>query len=142
MRRLTIVAVGKIGRGPEAQLCDDYLQRSRALATRLGLHGPQLKEVTAIVPQNIPGVRIACDERGESPDSRTFASWFDPALDAGDVTLLIGPADGFSQADLTACNKRIAFGRMSMPHLLLRAVLCEQVYRALTILSGHPYHRD
>ena len=128
-------------RGPEAQLCETYLQRSRPFAKQAGLEGPHLREHDRPL-HGLTGTIIACDERGDLLTSREFARLLDPGTASGALHLAIGPADGWSDVDRSACTRLISFGRMSLPHLLLRVVLCEQIYRALTILNGHPYHRD
>ena len=87
---------------------------------------------------------IACDERGDAFTSRGFAERLAKLRDQGErrVAFLIGGADGLSEEALAPARLRIAFGPQTWPHALARAMLAEQVYRAVTILAGSPYHRD
>ena len=85
---------------------------------------------------------ILCDQRGKSLNSEAFATWIGQRRDGGvaQLVLAIGPADGWSPHALKRADLRLSFGTMTLPHALARLVLAEQVYRAATILSGHPYH--
>jgi 23S rRNA (pseudouridine1915-N3)-methyltransferase len=155
--RLTVAAVGRLRAGPESDLIDDYAARIRGAGRAIGVTAFDIREVEA--PKSLTGDkrqeresallmdvtqaarRIALDERGENLSSAEFAArigrWRDEG--AGDIAFLIGGADGH-HASLVA-EARIAFGRATFPHMLVRAMLAEQIYRAVTILSGHPYHR-
>jgi 23S rRNA (pseudouridine1915-N3)-methyltransferase len=137
---LHIVARGKIGSGPEAQLVDRYLKRiawptkSTELAERGG-RPPAL-------PAN--AVSILLDERGEMLDSMDFARRLERWRDDGrrEARFLIGGADGFSEAERKDAGLLLSFGRLTWPHLLVRAMLAEQLWRATSILANHPYHRE
>jgi 23S rRNA (pseudouridine1915-N3)-methyltransferase len=85
---------------------------------------------------------VLCDMRGKSLESEEFAGWIARRRDAGagDLVLAIGPADGWSGAMLERADLRLSFSVMTLPHALARLVLAEQIYRAATILGGHPYH--
>jgi 23S rRNA (pseudouridine1915-N3)-methyltransferase len=85
---------------------------------------------------------VLCDQRGKASSSEEFAGWIGQRRDggAGQLVLGIGPADGWSAQILQRADMRLSFGAMTMPHALARLVLAEQIYRAATILGGHPYH--
>jgi 23S rRNA (pseudouridine1915-N3)-methyltransferase len=85
---------------------------------------------------------VLCDQRGKSSTSEEFAAWIGQRRDSGtgQIVMGIGPADGWSPAMLGRADLRLSFGAMTMPHALARLVLAEQIYRAATILGGHPYH--
>ena len=87
---------------------------------------------------------VALDERGETPSSRAFAEKLGRWRDTGTVgvAFLIGGADGHSDIVRNRADYLLSFGRMTLPHFLARVILAEQIYRAKTILDGHPYHRD
>lgn len=135
--RLHILARGRIGRGPEAELVERYARRLKALSvTELG--------ETAPWPAAAPGSRtIVMDERGRdlsSPEvAATLGRWRDEGV--REVRLLLGAADGHAPAVRAGADLLWALGRATWPHLLARAMLAEQLYRAMTILEGHPYHR-
>jgi len=86
---------------------------------------------------------VLLDERGRQMPSENFAKWLGRERDQGRQLLIfaIGPADGWSQDSLQRATERLSLGPMTLAHELARVVLCEQIYRALTILAGHPYHR-
>lgn len=154
--RLIVAAIGRPGRGPEDSLVEDYRKRIDALAstTRLGPARLTLLEdktgrgadaeaekLLAAAPAEII---VTLDEHGETLDSRRFARQLQTWRDQGarDVAFLIGGADGHGEAALSAARLRLSLGLMTWPHLLARAMLFEQLYRAATIAAGHPYHRD
>jgi 23S rRNA (pseudouridine1915-N3)-methyltransferase len=85
---------------------------------------------------------VLCDQRGKTPTSEEFAAWIGQRRDSGSgqLVLAIGPADGWSPQMLQKADLRLSFGAMTLPHALARLVLAEQMYRAATILGGHPYH--
>jgi 23S rRNA (pseudouridine1915-N3)-methyltransferase len=137
---LHIVARGKIGRGPEAELVERYLKRipwpSRVT---------ELPESGGRVPGPADGgVSVLLDEKGEQLSSVQFARKLEAWRDAGrrEVRFLIGGADGFGDAERAGADLLIAFGRATWPHLLARAMLAEQLWRATSILANHPYHRE
>jgi 23S rRNA (pseudouridine1915-N3)-methyltransferase len=157
--RLGLIAVGRLKDGPERALIDRYLTRARDLAKPLGLHGPavtelpesrarrpedrQREEGQAILAARPQGLLIALDERGDPIDSAGFAARLTRERDNGTAsfTLVIGGADGLDPAVRAASGLTIGFGRMTLPHQIVRALVAEQLYRALTICAGHPYHR-
>ncbi len=158
--RLIIAAVGRMKAGPERELLERYLSRARALSRGLGIVALDLVEVeegrgrsaaerrreeaTALAGRFAPGVTIILlDERGHSRPSVAFAERIGKLVTGGTpaLALVIGGPDGFDDAFRSSARELLSFGAATMPHQLVRVVLAEQVYRALTILSGHPYHR-
>lgn len=135
--RLHVLARGRIGRGPEAELVARYGKRLKALqVTELG--------ETAAWPAAAPGSRtIVMDERGRDLSSAEIAALLQRWRDEGvrEVRLLLGAADGHEPAVRDSADLLWALGRATWPHLLARAMLAEQLYRAMSILEGHPYHR-
>ena len=137
---LHIVARGRIGRGPEAELVDRY-------AKRIGwpLKITELPDQGGRVPPRDPdGITIVLDERGEQLTSVQLAKHLEKWRDAGrrECRFLIGAADGHEEAERASADLLIAFGRATWPHLLVRAMLMEQLFRATSILANHPYHRE
>lgn len=142
--KVTILAIGR-NRDPDLErLITTYRQRCAwpvELAELLPKKGESEAErlARALPPDD---VLVALDERGELATSETLASRLGAWRDAGrDVTLLIGGADGLAPALVQRCDWRLALGRLTWPHMLVRLMLMEQLYRAGTILAGHPYHR-
>jgi 23S rRNA (pseudouridine1915-N3)-methyltransferase len=155
--RVTLLAVGRLpARGHEAQLVADYLARAAATGRTLGLQPIELQEVEgrrsgkageaeALAAALEPGTRlVACDEHGEGWSSRQLAERVGRWRDDGHrrLVLLIGGADGLDPSLLARADHRLAFGGLTWPHALARVMLAEQIYRATTILTGSPYHRD
>jgi 23S rRNA (pseudouridine1915-N3)-methyltransferase len=137
---LHIVARGRIGRGPEAELVERYLKR---IAWPVKL--TELPESGGRSPAAADnGVTILLDEKGEQLGSAAFAEKLGRWRDDGrrEARFLIGGADGFDDADRNRADLLLAFGRATWPHLLARAMLAEQLYRATSILANHPYHRE
>ena len=153
--RIDIVAVGRLRKGPEAALVADYLDRFARTGRGLGLPPAGIIEVedrrgggmaaeAELIARAVPtGAALAVlDERGEQPDSPAFAARLAGFRDgARDLCFVIGGADGLSPALRGRADWRISLGRMVWPHLLVRVMLAEQLYRAATILAGSPYHR-
>ena len=137
---LHIVATGKIGRSPEAELVDRYLKRVSwpiritELPERGGSPPPP--------PAN--SVSILLDERGEPMSSMALARQLERWRDDGkrEIRFTIGGADGHSDQDRAAADLLLSFGPGTWPHLLARAMLAEQLFRATSILANHPYHRE
>ena len=105
----------------------------------------ELPDTGGRVPAMTPGTRtVLLDERGEALSSAAFAALLDAWRDGGvrEARFLIGAADGHDDAKRAAADRLISFGPATWPHLLVRAMLAEQLYRATSILAGHPYHRD
>ena len=137
---LHIVARGKIGRGPEADLVDRYIKRI-GWPTRI----TELPDSGGRVPPRDPGtVVILLDEKGEQLSSMAFADKLGRWRDDGrrEARFLIGAADGFGETERAAADLLFAFGKATWPHMLARAMLAEQLWRATSILAGHPYHRE
>ncbi|MBB5747324.1 23S rRNA (pseudouridine(1915)-N(3))-methyltransferase RlmH [Brevundimonas variabilis] len=153
--KLAILSIGKPGRGPEATLAADYAARASASGRALGLGPLDLIDLDPRKPGKAPEAElllgaadgahlIACDERGRTYGSRAFADHIAQLRDRGERRLVfaIGGADGLDASVLEAASSTLAFGPQTWPHALARAMLAEQLYRAVTILSGSPYHRD
>ncbi|RHW16781.1 23S rRNA (pseudouridine(1915)-N(3))-methyltransferase RlmH [Sphingomonas gilva] len=137
---LHIMARGKIGRSAEAELVDRYLKRV-AWPTRI----TELPDAGGRVPPAEGQVRtVMLDEKGEQIGSIAFAERLGRWRDDGvrEVRFLIGAADGFGDEERAGADLLIAFGRATWPHLLARAMLAEQLWRATSILANHPYHRE
>jgi 23S rRNA (pseudouridine1915-N3)-methyltransferase len=137
---LHIVARGKIGRGPEAELVARYLDRISwpVKVTELPENGGRLPAPAA------GGITILLDEKGEQLGSLAFARKLEGWRDGGtrEARFLIGGADGFGDAERAGADLLLAFGKATWPHLLARAMLAEQLFRATSILANHPYHRE
>lgn len=137
---LHIVARGRIGRGPEAELVDRYLKR-----ISWGTRVTELPDTGGRVPP-LPdnAVTILLDEKGEQLGSMDFARKLEGWRDGGkrEARFMIGAADGFGDAERAKADLLIAFGRATWPHLMVRAMLAEQLFRATSILANHPYHRE
>ncbi len=139
--RLHIVARGRIGRSPEADLVDRYLKRIvwPTAVTELPESGPaKLPELPS------PSVTIVLDERGKTLGSVDFAERLGRWRDDGmrEARFLIGGADGHDEATKSSADLLLSFGAATWPHMLARAMLAEQLYRATAILARHPYHRE
>lgn len=137
---LHIVARGRIARSPEAELVDRYLKRI-AWPTR----HTELPDRGGREPDSAAQTRrILLDEKGEVLASLAFAERLGRWRDDGvrEARFLIGAADGFSDADRAGADLLLSFGRATWPHLLARAMLAEQLFRATAILANHPYHRE
>ena len=137
---LHIVARGRIGRCPEAELVERYLKRV-TWPTRI----TELPERGGTVPAPATPCRtVLLDERGAAVASEAFAALLGRWRDDGvrEVRFMIGAADGHGEQGRASADQLIAFGAMTWPHMLARAMLAEQLWRATSILSGHPYHRS
>lgn len=153
--RLHVCAVGRLRSGPERALIDDYVARLERTGRPLGFtalvehevevrRGGAEAEAELLARTIPPGAAICClDERGRTLTSPAFAQHLAAWRDAGrqDAAFLIGGADGHSPALRARADLVLSFGAMVWPHLLVRVMLAEQLYRAATILSGSPYHR-
>ncbi|MDQ2891958.1 MAG: 23S rRNA (pseudouridine(1915)-N(3))-methyltransferase RlmH [Pseudomonadota bacterium] len=137
---LHIVARGRIGRSSEAELVGRYLKRI-AWPTRVS----ELPDRGGKMPALDPGTkRVLLDEKGEMLGSVDFANQLGRWRDDGvrEARFLIGAADGFDDAARADADLIVSFGRATWPHLLARAMLAEQLFRATSILANHPYHRE
>lgn len=136
---LHIIARGKIGRSPEADLVERY---SRRIVWPLKI--TELPETGGRIPTALsPHRTVVLDERGKALDSEDFAAMLGRWRDEGvrEVRFLVGAADGHTAPERDGADLLYAFGKATWPHLLARAMLTEQLYRATAILAGHPYHR-
>jgi len=158
--RLVVIAIGRLKQGPERELAERYRTRFDDIGRKLGFRGLDIHEISesrardaasrmaeeaaaivAVVPDK--SVLVTMDERGSNLDSATLArhlgQWRDQSV--ANTVFVIGGADGLSP-DLRRKEKlAIAFGAATWPHQMVRVMLLEQLYRAATILAGHPYHR-
>lgn len=154
--RVHICAVGRLRAGPELELIRDYTARFDRTGRALGLGPLTLTEVddrkgggmsaeAALLRRALPqGAMVCClDERGAQMSSPAFANWMGSIRDQGrgDLAFVIGGADGIDESLRAEADQAISFGRMVWPHMLVRAMLTEQLYRAASILAGSPYHR-
>ena len=154
--RVHIVAVGRLRKGPERELIDDYVTRFDRSGRALGLGPLTLIEVedkkgggmaaeALLLDRAVPdgAVLVVLDERGQLMSSPAFsdqlAGWRDQGR--GDVAFVIGGADGIDPALRARADAALSFGQMVWPHMLARVMLTEQLYRAASILAGSPYHR-
>lgn len=157
--RLMIIAVGRLKAGPERELVSRYVERLSATGRSVAI-GPvdhveieesrarrsddrKAEEANAILRAATGAKLIILDELGRSETSEAFATrlgkWRDDGVQS--VAFAIGGPDGHGEAMRQAANAILSFGSMTMPHQIVRALVTEQLYRAVTILSGHPYHR-
>ncbi|MFA7588089.1 MAG: 23S rRNA (pseudouridine(1915)-N(3))-methyltransferase RlmH [Novosphingobium sp.] len=138
--RLHIIARGKIGRSAESELVDRYLKRI-SWPVRVS----ELPDTGGSIPPPLTPARdVLLDERGSLLSSEEFATLLGRWRDDGvrEARFLIGAADGHGEQAREQADLLIAFGAMTWPHMLARAMLAEQLWRATSILAGHPYHRS
>ena len=159
--KIVVAAVGRLKDGPERELLDRYGKRLAQAGRSLGLapvefvetpegRGEQVAVRQADEASRLLRLASACsvvvalDENGRSIDSRGFAGMIARHRDGGanGIAFLVGGPDGHGDEALAKATVRISLGAMTLPHGLARVVLAEQLYRAATILAGHPYHRD
>jgi 23S rRNA (pseudouridine1915-N3)-methyltransferase len=158
--RVVVIAVGRLKQGPERELAGRYRERFEEIGRKLGFRGLEIHEIpesrardgatriaeeTTAILTKIPqkSVLSVLDERGDSIDSVGFAGhlarWRDQGVE--NTIFAIGGADGLSPDLRGKAVLRLAFGAATWPHQIVRVMLLEQIYRAATILAGHPYHR-
>jgi 23S rRNA (pseudouridine1915-N3)-methyltransferase len=158
--RLVVISIGRLKQGPERELAERYRERFDDIGRKLGFRGLSIQEIpesrardsaTRIVEEAaailaaVPAksALVALDERGDNVDSSAFARhlgrWRDEQI--SDTIFAIGGADGLSPDLRRKAKLSIAFGSATWPHQMVRVMLLEQIYRAATILAGHPYHR-
>ena len=158
--RLVVIAVGRLKQGPERELAERYRERFDDIGRKLGFRGLEIHEISesrardaatrmaeeaaaisALIPQKY--LLVALDEHGKSIDSASFAQHLGRFRDEGvaNTIFTIGGADGLSPDLRRKAKLTIAFGAATWPHQMVRVMLLEQIYRAATILAGHPYHR-
>jgi 23S rRNA (pseudouridine1915-N3)-methyltransferase len=150
--RVALVAVGRLRKGPEQALVQDYLARFEATGRALGVGPARVIEIDdrrlrdadeALLAAAPPGAIAALDERGATLDSPAFAQMLADLRDDGlrELSFLIGGADGHGSVVRNRADRLLSLGPMVWPHMLVRVMLAEQLYRATSILSGAPYHR-
>jgi 23S rRNA (pseudouridine1915-N3)-methyltransferase len=158
--RILVAAIGRLKQGPERDLAVWYCKRATATGRSLGLRGIEVIEIResrahdaerrrveeSIALANVipaDAINVVLDQRGESLDSPALAALIRQwrAEDRVAVCFMIGGADGLAPSLLARAKVRLAFGTATWPHQLVRIMLLEQLYRAGTILAGHPYHR-
>lgn len=158
--RLGLLCVGRLKAGPERELFERYFERIRESARRVGIAGADFREIdesrarrpedrreeeAAAMLAAAPGggQLVALDSRGQSVTSEDWAADIARARDASRAayTVVIGGPDGLSASLRARADRVISFGAMTWPHQLVRVMAGEQLYRALSILAGHPYHR-
>ena len=134
MPRLRVVTVAARLPAWAEQACAEYAKRMP--------RGYEVERMSVKKEPHLPGC-IALDERGKSRSSVELARWLGERMQAGqDLALLIGGADGYAPEVLARANERWSLSALTLPHALVRVVLAEQLYRAMTLLDGHPYHRE
>ena len=157
--KLTVVAIGRLKAGPERDLVERYRERLEATGRSAGFTGLDLieipesrarrdadrraEEAQAVLARAGPGPLVAFDERGRSPTSEVFAGRIGAWRDEGraSATFLVGGPDGLDESIRRRADLVVSFGALTLPHQIVRALVLEQLYRAVTILTGHPYHR-
>jgi 23S rRNA (pseudouridine1915-N3)-methyltransferase len=158
--RIVVAAIGRLKQGPERELAERYRKRAADAGRGIGLRGVEIVEIREsrarevekrVIEESIAlanvisegGITIALDERGDNLDSLAFAGHLKRWREAGRpaATFLLGGADGMTASLRDQAELRISFGKATWPHQLVRIMLLEQIYRAVTLLSGHPYHR-
>jgi 23S rRNA (pseudouridine1915-N3)-methyltransferase len=158
--RVLVLAVGRLKQGAEAELCERYRKRAAQAGRNLGLREFEIIEIKEsraadaekrkleesiaianVLPEG--GLVVLLDETGDSLPSVGFTDMIRAERDGGRsvIAFVIGGPDGLAQSLRAKAAKRLAFGAATWPHQLVRIMLLEQIYRAVTILSGHPYHR-
>ncbi len=158
--RVIVIAIGRLKQGPERELAETYRKRAQAIGRALGLREIEIVEiresraadaerrrveesiaVANVIPER--AVIVILDERGESLDSAALAALLREwrAEDPPAVCFVIGGADGLAASLRERAKLKLAFGAATWPHQLVRIMLLEQLYRAASILAGHPYHR-
>lgn len=159
--KITIIAVGRLKAGPERELSSRYLDRFSKAGPPVALEWGRVVEIAesrattaeqrkrdeaAAIRKSLPADArlILLDENGKAPSSEEFADQLARLRDTGcrDVAFAIGGADGHDDENLAQAETTLSFGRLTWPHQIARILLAEQLYRAATILSGHPYHRS
>jgi 23S rRNA (pseudouridine1915-N3)-methyltransferase len=158
--KLAVSAIGLLKQGPETELASDYQKRLLAMGRSAGLTDFAIKEFSEsraatdaqrksdehkLLWSTVPDAThtIALDERGKAMNSQEFALMVKRLAESGvkQTTFLIGGPDGHAAETRAKANQILSFGPMTFPHRLLRVMLLEQIYRAVTILVNHPYHR-
>jgi 23S rRNA (pseudouridine1915-N3)-methyltransferase len=158
--RLVVIAVGRLKRGPERELAEAYRKRVQAIGRALGIRDIEIVEIRESRAQDVERRRVEesiaianiipekaiiviLDERGDNLDSAALAGLLQAwrAEDRPAVHFVVGAADGLAQSLQQRAKLKLAFGTATWPHQLVRIMLLEQLYRAASIIAGHPYHR-
>jgi 23S rRNA (pseudouridine1915-N3)-methyltransferase len=145
--KVRLVAVGKLKKSPLLDLCDEYVKRMNWSVSVKEIDAPKASTSAIEAPlilKQIPdnGVVIALDERGETLTSPAFAKKIEGwQRQTSELVFLIGGADGFADDVRKRATFLMSFGKQTWPHMLVRVMLLEQIYRAQQIIAGHPYHR-
>jgi len=154
--RLRVIAIGRMRNGPEKELIEDYIARFNRAGRPLGLGPVEFTELEdrkgggksgegTLLVKAIPAAAtvIVLDEHGKIQSSTDFAQNLAHIRDQGssELVFVIGGADGLAPAVLARADVKLSFGKMVWPHMLVRVMLTEQLYRAVSILAGGPYHR-
>jgi len=158
--RLVVIAVGRLKQGPERELAEAYRKRAQAIGRALGVREIEIVEIREsraqdaerrrveesiaianVVPER--AVIVILDERGDNLDSAALAGQIQAwrKEDRPAVCFVVGAADGLGQSLKERAKLKLAFGAATWPHQLVRIMLLEQLYRAASIIAGHPYHR-
>jgi 23S rRNA (pseudouridine1915-N3)-methyltransferase len=158
--RLAVIAIGRLKQGPERELAERYRERFDDIGRKLGFRGLEVHEIAESRARDAPSriadeaaaiaalipdksALVALDERGKSLDSAGFAEqlgrWRDESVP--NTIFIIGGADGLLPELRRKARLCLSFGAATWPHQIVRVMLLEQIYRAATILAGHPYHR-
>ncbi len=141
-----ILAIGHLKQGPEKDLLEQYRKRITWPLTIKELNPRKPSDTSSLILENIPdsSAVIALDERGKNLNSLEFSGLIQNYLDSGvkNLSFLIGGADGFEETIRSKADHLISFGRLTWPHMVVRALLVEQLYRSQQIINRHPYHRE
>lgn len=153
--KIHLIAVSRIKRGPERELVDDYIDRAAKMGAGLGVRevkeieveagGSQAQECERLQAKIPDGAHVILfDETGKDVGSIEFSSSLEKRKDQGcpAVVFLIGGADGYTEEMKDAYPDKIRMGRLTWPHKLVRVLAAEQIYRALSLMAGTPYHRE
>ncbi len=139
--RLRVLAVGKLKDAHLTALCDEYVKRSRTMCPIERIACRSAKEQRQRAGESQAPI-VLLDERGTQPTTVELARWIGDWRDRGRarVDFLIGDADGYDDDDRARADRVLGLSRLTLPHRLAQLLLCEQLYRAGTVLAGHPYH--
>lgn len=153
--KLHIIAVSRVKRGPERELIDDYLKRARQMGKALGVRdvseieveagGGQAAECERLKAKIPDGAHVVLfDETGKDMSSVEFSRDMETRKDQGcpAMVFLIGGADGYTDEMKAEYSAKLRFGKLTWPHKLVRVLAAEQIYRALSLMAGTPYHRE
>ncbi len=155
--KLILLVCGKLKPGPETDLVQDYLNRARRQGRGLGISDVICKQVPVRASMPTEAIdrlamesnatdckRVVLDECGKNWSTRQFSSQINSWRESGvqEIVLMVGPADGWGIQTLDKADLVLSFGKMTWPHKLAQAMAAEQIYRAISLLSGSPYHRE